>query len=334
MKPVRGAVVVALFLAAAEELAQTQATIVFGANSFWYSPIPADVTLHPNSANFAADLVRQVKLAAPTINMSEYSATVFVADATTPTTPVVEWDCFGRGSHDAGLAQQFSAVPIPLYAVPADGTDHEMAIYQPSTDQLWEFWNARKVSGQWQTCWGGRLQHISSSSGIFRAPYGGAATGLSYVAGQITPEELRAHEIRHVMGIALIEVEDFPIFSFPANRSDGYNRDPRYPNRVPEGLRIRLDPAVNVDALNLHPVAKTIARAAQIYGFVVWDKAGAISLRATNPKSYTARGEPDPYVALLNGMPNWAVLNGFPWDKLQFLPMNYGKLLRPHAVRP
>ena len=41
------------------------------------------------------------------------------------------------------------------------------------------------------------------------------------------------------------------------------------PNRIAEGLRFRLDPAVNADALKMHPVGKIIANAAQKYGFVV-----------------------------------------------------------------
>jgi len=80
-----------------------------------------------------------------------------------------------------------------------------------------------------------------------------------------------------------------------------------------------------VDVLNMHPVGKTIAKAAQKYGFVVWDKGGAIMLRAQNPKSYTALGQPDPYPSLFAGTPTWAILNGFPWGKLQFLPQDYGK---------
>ena len=75
----------------------------------------------------------------------------------------------------------------------------------------------------------------------------------------------------------------------------------------------------------MHSVGKIIARAAQTYGFVVWDKAGAISLRAQNPLSYTALGKPDPYVGLFAGTRSYAILNGFPWDRLQFLPMDYGK---------
>jgi hypothetical protein len=135
---------------------------------------------------------------------------------------------------------------------------------------------------------------------------------------------LQRGEIRHVLGIALVDTEKWSVVSYPANCSDGYNPKDA-PNRIPEGLRFRLDPTVDVGALKMHPVGKTIAKAAQKYGFVVWDKAGAITLRAQNPKSYTKLGQPDPYPALFNGAPVYAILNGFPWERLQFLPMDYGK---------
>ena len=67
-----------------------------------------------------------------------------------------------------------------------------------------------------------------------------------------------------------------------------------------------------------------VAKAGQKYGFVVWDKAGSISVRFENPLSLTLVGQPDPYGTLFNGVPNYAVLNGIPWDKLQFLPVDYG----------
>jgi hypothetical protein len=199
-----------------------------------------------------------------------------------------------------------------------------MTVYQPATDTVWEFWRMRKADDRWTACWGGRMKNVSRSAGRWTQGYGATATGLPFIGGQITAEELRRGEIRHVMGIALVETEAAGIVSWPATRSDGYNPK-KAPNRIPQGLRFRLDPEVNVDALAMHPVGRTIARAAQKYGFVVWDKAGAITLRAQNPKSYTALGQPDPYPGLFGATPAYAILNGFPWGKLQFLPENYGE---------
>ena len=75
----------------------------------------------------------------------------------------------------------------------------------------------------------------------------------------------------------------------------------------------------------MHPVGKAIARAAQTYGFVVWDKAGALTLRGENPLPYISRGERNPYDEVFNGTPHYAILEGFPWEKLQFLAMDYGR---------
>ncbi|MEZ5081520.1 MAG: hypothetical protein R2878_12870 [Thermoleophilia bacterium] len=49
------------------------------------------------------------------------------------------------------------------------------------------------------------------------------------------------------------------------------------------GSRFRLDPAVDVDALNLHPFVALLAHAAQEHGLVLRDTAGAVVLYAEDP---------------------------------------------------
>lgn len=314
---------------AAEQRVAVPTDAVFAPGSFWYASIPAAVPLHPDSAAFVAEFLRQKKAyyGNVTINMRAYSSPVYIAPADAPVTRVSEWDCQKKGFQDPRLAEQWAAVPMIPAAEPADGSDAEMTIYQPATDTLWEFWQFRKTDGQWSACWGGRMTGVSRSEGIWPGHYGTTATGLPFIGGQITAEELQRGEIRHAMGIALVDAEAAGILSWPARRSDGYN-PARAPNRIPEGLRFRLDPDVDVDGLNMHPVGKIIARAAQKYGFIVWDKAGAISLRAQNPKSYQAMGMENPYPALFAGTPAYAILNGFPWNRMQFLPKDYGRTSR------
>ena len=314
-----------LALAALPVSAQTfAARPAFAPTSFWYQPIPKDVSINPKSAAYVAEFERQYHSYYNNvgINIGAYSAPVYAVGPQAKTVPVTQWNC--QNYLDPDLPRQWAAVPIPDYARPAEGTDAEMVIFQPSTDTMWEFWQARQVDGHWQACWGGKLAGVSHSNGIWPQRYGVAATGLPFAPGQITAKELKEGSIRHAIGIALVDAENSSIFSWPANRSDGYNPQ-NAPNRIPEGIRFRLDPTINVDALNISPVAKTIAKAAQIYGFVVWDKAGSISLRFENPLPYTLVGQGDPYSAILNGTPTYAVLKGIPWDRLQFLPMNYGK---------
>lgn len=300
---------------------------VFFSSSFWYTPIPTIVPLHPNSAGLVSDFMRQKKLYYGTVGVNasfKYSSPVYYVDASTRKVKVTHWDCTNRGTEDASLNEQWAEVPIPAFAKPADGTDSEMTIYQASSDTIWEFWKTRKVNGQWQACWGGRMQNASLSDGIFNTYYGTTATSLPFLGGQITAEELQRGEVKHVIGISLVESESAKIFSWPAHRSDGLNPG-NAPNRIPEGLRFRLDPQVNVDALNMHPIGKIIAKAAQKYGFVVWDHAGAIVIRAQNPYSYTVFSKPNPYDGLFAGTSNSQILQNFPWERLQFLPMDFGK---------
>ena len=299
---------------------------VFAPTSFWYAQIPNDAPLHTNSANFTADFLRQIKAyyGNVSINVESFASPVYVVKSNAPTVRVAVRDCQKMGWIDKNLEKQFEAVPIPSNATQAEGTDAEMTIWQPSTDTIWELWQAKKTNGLWEACWGGKWQNVSKSDGIFPNRYGTTATSLPFLGGQVTAEELQRGEIRHAIGVALVDAENWNIVSWPASRSDGWNPK-KNPNQIPEGMRFRLNPAVNLDAIKLHPVAKTIAKAAQKYGFVVWDKAGSISIRFQNPKAETLAGKPNPYPALFNGTPQYDVFKNFPWDKLQFLPMNYGK---------
>ncbi len=310
---------------AAASLDSLPTDAVFAPDSFWYKPIPTVTPLHPNSAGFVADFLRQKQAYYGTvsINLESFASPVYVVDGSTPTVSVVR-RCPPGTPADPSLDEQWSAVPIPAYALPAKGSDSEMTIFQPSMDRIWEFWVMHKIDGKWGACWGGRMQDASKSIGNWPGGYGTTATSLPFLGGQITAEELRRGEIRHAIGIMLVEVEDAKVFSWPATRSDGINPT-KAPNRIPEGLRFRLDPTIDVDALQMHPIGKVIAKAAQKYGFIVWDKAGAITLRSQNPLSYTRTGKPDPYPALFAGTPSYAILYGFPWERLQFLPMDYGR---------
>lgn len=321
---------------------------VFAPNSFWYTPIPTNAPLDPKSAIYAQGLALQVKTYYGNVNLNTYdfASPIYVVQTSgTPVNPgnpvgttpvylngvrqnVTAWDCRNQGWVDGGLVEQFKDVPIPTGAKSGDGQtqypDNEMAIYDPSTQTYWEFWVMRQENGGWKACWGGRLQNVAQSDGRFPWPYGTTATGLPFIGGQITAEELAQGEIRHAIGIALVDVANWDDFSWPATRSDGWNPN-NDPDRIREGTRFRLDPSINVDTLPLHPIGKIIARAAQKYGFVVWDKAGSVSLRTKNPYSYTVAGQPDPYPALFGNTASWDILKGFPWERTQFMPKDYGK---------
>jgi hypothetical protein len=306
-------------------IAQVQTDKVFAPTSFWYQPIPVNVPLHPNNANLVNEFKRQKDRWYQTVNINtkEYASPVYTVPAGTPTVAVGWNDCQNKGWVEKGLLSQLTAVPIPANAVAAVGNDKEMTIYQPSTDTLWELWVAKKdANNNWIACWGGKLTNASQSNGVFPNRYGTTATSLPFIGGQVTAEELERGEIKHVIGISLVELEHFNIYSYPATRSDGWNQNPVYPNRIAEGQRFRFDPTIDVNSIpGLTRAGKIIFKAGQKYGFVVWDRAGAISIRAQNPSSYAT----NPYPALFENKPAYEILKTLPWNKIQFLPFNYGK---------
>ena len=300
---------------------------VFAPTSFWYTPIPTNVVLNVNSAQYQTEFTRQLTTYYGHVNLNTYggASTIFNVPANQPTVKVTLKNCGNpTGWIDATLQAAFEAVPIPSYGIGDEGTDHEMTIYQPSTNTIWEFWVAQKVAGQWSACWGGKMENTNIDPGYFWGNYGATATSLPFLGGQITADELKNGVINHAIGISLQDTQNYWILSWPAQRSDGGNPSNK-PYWIPEGTRFRLDPTINLDTLNLTPIAKTIAKAAQVYGFVVWDRSGGITIRLNDDLSYTADGGANPYPALFGKNVDYNLLAGFPWNHLQFLPMNYGK---------
>ena len=111
-------------------------------------------------------------------------------------------------------------------------------------------------------------------------------------------------------------------YSFPAQRTDGASTDP---NAIPEGARFRLDPKLDVDALNVPPMTKAMAKAAQRYGMIVRDQtAHAISFFAENPVADAVGDQPVHRTpAGSTAAPTRrAVMQAFPWDRLQLVKMD------------
>jgi hypothetical protein len=213
-------------------------------------------------------------------------------------------------------------VPAPANAIPAAGNDAAMTIYEPAADTMRDFWQARKRVDGWHACWGGRLEHVSGSPGYFAGGFGASASGLALAGGQIGIREAQAGEIRHALALQIIAPAKWWLVSWPAQRSDGWDGDP---GAIPEGTHLRLDPAIKVDALPLHPLAKMVAKAAQKYGFIVTDKAGAVSVATESGAAVKATTGVNPWDRILRGTPNYLVMRDFPWNRLQALPQDYGK---------
>lgn len=301
---------------------------VFGLPSFWRTSIRT-APVAPESAAVVADLTKQVSShygGNAAFNNGAYSASFYTASPSTPRIDVAFYDCQHKGWTPAILFSgpaHFRSVPVPANAQAAPGTDKELTIWSPSSDQLWEFWQFEKTATGYRACWGGRIDNVSRSRGYFLDGAGATATGLAHAGGMIGVAEAQAGKITHAIELNVIDAATFTKFAWPAQRSDGY--DPSGTHLVQEGARFRLDPALDVASLRLHPLAAMIARAAQEYGFVINDKGGAVAVIAEGGQATVNAGGADPWTKLLNGTPSYAMLKGFPWSKLQQIPLGYGK---------
>jgi hypothetical protein len=201
-----------------------------------------------------------------------------------------------------------------------------MVVWQPSRDTMWEFWVARRLSDGWHARYGGRMRNVSKSPGHFRSIptssgqyaehslWGATATSLPLLGGLMRIKELKAGRIDHALAIALPEIRA-GAYSWPAQRTDG---ESHHPSAIPEGARLRLDPALDLGKLNMSPVVRTIALAAQRYGIVVRDGAGAVTFFAEDPTP-TSR---NPFVGptgLFGGRYIDQAMREFPWSRLQVL---------------
>jgi hypothetical protein len=295
----------------------------FAPDSVWNERLTDDAPIDPRSEVLVAELRRQVEQNyqsgfGPEINARQYGVPIYTVPKAQPTTRVTVDQ---TGAHTRELRDAFASVPLPPDARPAQGTDRHLVVWQPQTDTMWEFWNLQRRGDQWFAGWGGWMRRVSRNAGYF-APtprgveWGATATGLPLVGGLMTVAELQQGRIEHALAFALPEARA-NVWVVPAQRTDGKLDSP---NAIPEGARFRIDPALDLDQLDLPPMTRMIAQAVQDYGMILRDQAGVVAFYGEDPASAGA----DPYGELLGGRSAADALRAFPWDRLQLLQMRRG----------
>lgn len=248
------------------------------------------------------------------MNTYAYSTPVFTVPATQPVV-TVKLDA-GFSTAMQALQQSWLAVPVPPSAQPASGSDEHMVIWQPSTDTMWEFWKMTHQVDGWHALWGGTIYHVSSNPGYYTSPeptWGASATSLPLLGGLIRPSELAAGHIDHALAIGIPHAQA-RYFAWPAQRTDGsvYSS-----TAVPEGQRFRLDPRLDLGKIPMAPIVRMVAVAAQKYGIIVRDQAGAVTFYAEDTD---AEGLRNPYYGRSGYFQDQYIgnlLKSFPWTHLQ-----------------
>jgi hypothetical protein len=236
-------------------------------------------------------------------NLYEYGEPVFTAGPSSPTATVtctMDW-----GTCDL----ENRAVRIPAEARPTTGTDGRMIIVDLVARTSCDFWQARREGvALWSASWG----TCASLDGDGRGPGGGSTgAGVNALTGVVRTFEMRALDIPHALSVAT-DNSCSGVFRYPAEKTDGSSHRA---DCVPEGARLQLDPAVDVDALpGITPGERAVAHALQRYGAINRDNAGTpLCVQFEAPF-----GQADPYPAA--GFPgDYYPMPHIPWNRLRVL---------------
>jgi hypothetical protein len=300
----------------------------FSPSSFWNKAVAADAPLDPSSpaliAAFDARIGTEEQAGnGPWINTVKSGIPVYTVPANQLTVPV-------RLVHhipEPALSSAWRAVPLPSNAKPGTGHDASLVVWQPSTDRLWEFHQMVHDVHGWSAVWGGAIRDVSSQSGVYqegawpgaKSWWGISASSLSLVGGLISIEDLERGEINHALEMSLPE-RSGTFYATPARRTDGTSMNPL---ALPEGAHLRLNPNLNLSALDLPKSTLILAEAAQRYGIFITDGTGTSGVSTFFAQDPTSTGT-NPYIGpngFFEGMSPRQLLASFPWDQLQVLKL-------------
>ncbi|MFT4124623.1 MAG: hypothetical protein QM662_00120 [Gordonia sp. (in: high G+C Gram-positive bacteria)] len=229
----------------------------FASDSPWRRKLDPSAATASNST---AMIRRAARRNAMNANLSEFGIPIYQATTSTPRYSVrcrvTEWgECPFAGHR----------VPIPEGATPQAGSDGAMVVIDQQAGEIYEFWQARHVNGQWSASWG-------AVNDLHGSGWGGASTGAgaSRLAGVIRVSEIEQGRIPHALAIQTDNV-CAGIFNSPAIKTDGTSKRS---DCIPEGARVRLDPNLNLRSLRLTAAERTVAEALQVYGAYVIDRGG------------------------------------------------------------
>jgi hypothetical protein len=274
----------------------------YSATSFWNTPVPANPPLDPDSSAIVAKALVPYASSAVFSNSDEWGIPLAYATANSKTYTV---QCT---MYCTGDTVNF---PIPAGARVATGSDHHLAVVN-DTQEL-DMWEASYDSSS--DSWSAAVRVINDLYGWgATCPQGrhcnaAVAAGFSALGGLVRPEEIAQGHIDHAL--AFISVHNRADYiACPATHTDGAHNDTV---ALPEGARIQLNPAFNVDVEPWPEWEKLIAKALQTYGAYVVDNAGAIGVRGVTDQNLG-----DTSWASVN-TPKGGLISNLPWSQFRVL---------------
>ncbi len=273
----------------------------FTANSVWNKPLPANAAKDPLSAGIQKSVLTNPSLVVNMI-LYAYGQPIYTA---TPKTPRVRI---------SGMAAGDSIVPLDSSWTPNVGGDHKINVFDPASHTVFELDGYNR--GAHSVIWGVSHNYVTELGDGYQPPdqYHKSPTGagFSQVAGVIRTSDIEHGSIDHALAF-ITSNPTAKLFRYPASKTDGTYTGP---NGIEEGMRIRLDPTLDVDKIpGITSGEKMVAKALQTYGAICVDGGGgndqAMGFYAERPASGTV----NPYPAA-GFSADWAQLPHIPRNRL------------------
>ncbi len=270
----------------------------FSSTGVWNTPIGSARLVSNNDqliSNFEANALY------PNMALSRWA--VSIAE-TTSSSPHFDLSCW---QYNPCTLTSFGAIPIPTTAVADPSSDGHMVVYDAANGRTWGMWKASKSGSTW-TAAAGEAVSTQGDGFVSSGTIGSNAANFPLLAGVVRPEEILQGHIDHALVFTLPEISSAGQVC-PATHNDGSSSNP---NALKEGMRLQLDPSLNVASLSIPAWQKTIAKALQKYGMYLRDGSGSLAIIAENPIS---RGYDAWAKVGLSG--NSVSLAGIPWDRFR-----------------
>ena len=261
----------------------------FTADSWWNTPVPQDAPVHPEERALLRYLSTGKESGGGCLRLAgtednKWGQPVYWAGDGDP-----EYDV----EVDAPIVPpEMENLRIPAGAEAADNNDGSMSIFDVGRGYTVALTEAEydRATDTWSA--GGATVTYLDSNGLHArtgqasdARNEGTHRGNNAAVMMARIDEVEAGRIEHVLKIAS-GPEASKRFVFPMVGSDG---DSRQADAPPQGLRLRIKPSVDLDALELDRQTLVIARAMQDYGVYIGDSGSVTTLKLEDTR--TSRGE-------------------------------------------
>jgi hypothetical protein len=262
----------------------------FTADSWWNTPLPSEAPSNPRAAEIlrymqTADEAGEGCLRLAGTESSSWGQPVYWAEPGDPT-----YDVAVKGRQ---RPPELRDLRIPRSAAAAPNNDGSMTVFDVDRGYAVAFTEAHYDPNTrgWSTT-GATVTYLGSNGLDVRTGQAsderniGSHRGNNGADMMVRIDEVAAGLIAHVLKVASgPEVSARHVF--PMVGSDGSSTNPAAP---PQGLRFRIKPSVDLDAMRLAPQALVIAKALQQFGFYIGDSAGVTALKVEDTRT-EGRGE-------------------------------------------